>query len=279
MLSAVVNVKNCERYIFKCLKSLARFDDVVVLDNYSTDKTVEIAKQFSNVNIYQCEFQGLGKVRNIAASYAKNDWVFFVDCDEVVEPSLVEILLNYQFIRGNIYEVYRKNYYDQKLIKTSSWGNDWVMRVYHRQDTSFKNQLHDDFVKKLPNIRINGGSLMHFPYDNVAQLIGKMQLYSAFYAEQHYPNKRPQLWMIPFRAIFMFLKCYILKRGFLDGYEGLIISSYNAMGVFSKYIKLYELYYKKNIGLVVHVKSSLSNAELDSLVTKINEQILYYLNI
>lgn len=275
MLSIVVNVKNGERYLEQCLKSLAKFEDVVLLDNYSTDNTIEIAKSFSNVNVQQCPFQGMGKVRNIAASYAKNDWVFFVDCDEVLEPTLVDVLLNYKFQRGNIYNIYRKNYYDQKSIETSSWGNDWIKRLYNRQDTSFaENEVHDNFIDKLPNVKIHGGSMLHFPYECVEQLINKMQFYSTLYARQHYNKKFPKLWTIPFRAFLMFLKCYVLKRGFLDGYEGFVISSYNAMGVFSKYIKLYELYYKKNIGLALHIQATDSINDINMLFKFINNQTL-----
>ncbi|MDD3265890.1 MAG: glycosyltransferase family 2 protein [Burkholderiales bacterium] len=272
MLSICVNVKNGERFLSKALASLSRFDDVVLLDNYSTDKTIEIAKQFTNVRVFQCEFQGMGKVRNIAASHAKNDWILFVDCDEVLEPELVDILLNYNFERGNIYNIYRKNYYDGVIVESSSWGNDWIKRLYNRNDTKFaENQVHDNFIDNLPNIKIHGGSMIHFPYEMVNQLIDKMQFYSTLYAKQHHGKKHPALWLIPFRAFFMFLKCYILKRGFMSGYEGLAISSYNAMGVFSKYIKLHELDYRKKIALAIDI-SSLD--EIEKVAKMVNEQYL-----
>ncbi len=272
MLSICVNVKNGARYLAKSLASLTKFDDVVLLDNYSTDNTLEIAKQFSNVRIFQCEFQGMGKVRNLAASYAKNDWILFVDCDEVLEQELVNILLTFPFEQGNIYNIYRKNYYDGRLVETSSWGNDWIKRLYNRNDTKFaENQVHDNFIDDLPNIRIDGGSMIHFPYEQVSQLIDKMQFYSTLYAKQHHHKKHPKLWMIPFRAFFMFLKCYILKRGFLSGYEGLAISSYNAMGVFSKYIKLYELDFKKKIAVALILERP---EQIASVVSKLNKQTL-----
>lgn len=272
MLSICVNVKNGERFLSKALASLSRFDDVVLLDNYSTDKTIEIAKQFKNVRVFQCEFQGMGKVRNIAASHAKNDWILFVDCDEVLEPELVNILLNYNFERGNIYNIYRKNYYDGVIVESSSWGNDWIKRLYNRNDTKFaENQVHDNFIDNLPNIKIHGGSMIHFPYEMVNQLIDKMQFYSRLYAKQYYGKKRPALWLIPFRTFFMFLKCYILKRGFMSGYEGLAISSYNAMGVFSKYIKLYELDYRKKIALAIDIHSL---NDIEQVYKMVNQQYL-----
>lgn len=272
MLSICVNVKNGDRFLARSLASLSKFSDVVLLDNYSTDSTLEVARQFSNVRIFQCKFEGMGKVRNLVASYARNDWLLFVDCDEVLEPELVDVLLSYNFQRGNIYSIYRKNYYDGVLLETSSWGNDWIKRLYNRNDTRFaENQVHDNFIDKLPNVDIKGGSMIHYPYEQVSQLIDKMQFYSALYAKQHHNKKHPTLWLIPFRAFFMFLKCYVLKRGFMSGYEGLVISSYNAIGVFTKYLKLYELDYRKKIAIAVRFESL---AELQKVATYVNEQYL-----
>jgi len=113
--------------------------------------------------------------------------------------------------------------------------------------------------------------MYHFPYNQVSQLIDKMQFYSTLYAKQYFNKKQPKLYTIPFRAFFMFIKSYILKRGFMDGFEGLVISSYNAMGVFSKYIKVYELYYKRQIALAVMLDDVNS---LDKIIANINEQVL-----
>lgn len=270
MLSICINVKNGERYLRRTLLSVSRFEDVVLLDNYSTDNTVTIAKEFPNVRVYDAPFEGMGKARNLIASYAKYDWVLFVDCDEVLDSSLVEILLNYKFDRGFIYSIYRRNYYDGKLIESSSWGNDWIKRLYNRNDTRFaENQVHDNFIDNLSNIRIKGGFMIHFPYEKISQLIDKMQFYSTLYAEQHYGRKKPKLWTIPFRAFFMFIKCYIIKGGIKDGYEGLIISVYNSVGVWSKYIKLYEKYNKKNIILAFVVDNRL---EIRKVIQDINKQ-------
>lgn len=255
MLSIVINVKNGQRYLSRCLNSLVRFDDVVLLDNFSNDDTLSIAKNYPNVTIYSSPFMGMGKVRNLAASYAKHDWVFFVDCDEILNAELVDCLLNFHFKQKTIYRVRRHNFYDNYCLESSSWENDWVLRLYNRRDTRFmENEVHDSFIMDGLSIdRINMGVMFHFPYENVHGLIDKMQFYSSLYAKQFLGKKQPKLYTLPVRSFFMFIKCYILKRGFLDGYEGLVVSSYNAMGVFSKYIKLYELYYKRKIGLGIRI--------------------------
>lgn len=274
MLSIAVNVKNGEQYLERTLNALSRFSDVVLLDNFSTDKTIEIAKSFPNVRIFEHEFCGMGKVRNMAANYAINDWVLFVDCDEILNQELVDTLLATKYVNGHIYRILRINYYDGYLVDSSSWGNDWILRLYNKTETRFEeNEVHDSFVaNSLKETKLEGGYMYHFPYDRVNKLIDKMQFYSTLYAKQHFGKKTCNLYLLPFRAFMMFFKCYILKRGFMQGYEGLAISSYNAMGVFSKYIKLYELSYKRQIGLAF--KIDVGKDETKNLIQYINEQTL-----
>lgn len=273
MLSIIINVKNGEKYLAECLSSLEKFDDIVLLDNYSTDNTLKIAKSYPKVRVFQEEFTGMGNVRNLAASFALNEWVFFVDCDEIVSSELAETLLNTDFQNGCVYRILRKNYYDNKYIATSSWENDWILRLYNRREIEFaKNQVHDSFEKNnLKEIKLKGGHLYHFPYDKINQLIDKMQFYSTLYANQHFGRKKVRLYALPFRAFMMFIKCYILKQGFRDGYEGFIISCYNAMGVMSKYLKLYELSYKKHIVLRLQITH---DDDLFRIIKQINAQLL-----
>ncbi len=187
---------------------------------------------------------------------------------------MVQTVLSTEFVRGNIYLIKRQNYYANSLVNSSSWENDWIKRLFNRNDTRFvQNEVHDSFEvnDQIKYKKINSGFIYHFPYKTVSELINKMQFYSTLYARQHFNKKTPYLWMIPFRAFFMFIKCYILKRGFLDGFAGFAISSYNAMGVFSKYIKLYELYNNFVLGLAFRVDRL---EELCGFISSINRQNL-----
>lgn len=273
MLSIPINIKNGEKYLERCLNSLYQFEDIILLDNYSTDKTLEIAKNYANVRIFEHEFCGMGKIRNLAAGFAKYDWVFFIDCDEILSPQLAQVLLNLSFEDGCIYAVLRHNFYNNYLIDTSSWGNDWVYRLYNRTQTCFKeHEVHESLVKEgMREQKLGGGCLYHFPYNSINTLIDKMQFYSTLYAQQHYGKKKPHLYSIPFRALIMFIKCYILKGGFKQGFEGLVISSYNAMGVFSKYIKLYELNYQRSVAIALNI-TGYSKDKLLQLLNLINRQ-------
>lgn len=268
MLSIIINVKNGERMLEQVLRLLTVFDDVVLVDNYSTDNTLDIARKFKNTRIYQHEFCGMGKLRNLATSYAKNDWVLVVDCDEVLDYQLVDTLRNMRFTNGCVYALKRHNHYANQWVDSSAWENDWVTRIYNRFETKYTDvDVHEAVVTNgFITKKISPGFIYHFPYTDISGLVSKMQMYSSWYAKQNYLRKKPILSLIPFRAFFMFIKCYILKRGFLDGFEGLAISSYNAIGVFSKYMKLYELYYKCELGLIINVTSLDKMLPLISLI-------------
>lgn len=272
-VSVIINVKNAEHTLNRCLASLYRFSDIVVFDNYSTDTTIEIAATYPGVRIIQHEFCGMGNVRNLAATHAKYAWVFFIDSDEVLHSDLAAALFNLNPVSGSIYSILRRNFYANMWVNSSAWENDWVPRLYNRNETRYTEaQVHEAVIcNNMQLQRIDAGFIYHFPYHNVGGLIDKMQLYSSWYAKEHYLNKRPYLWLIPFRSFFMFIKCYIFKRGFLDGFQGFVISSYNAIGVFSKYIKLYELHNRYFFALALTVDQP---EDLPEIIQRINLQKL-----
>lgn len=273
MLSIAINVKNGAKYLELCLNALHKFDDVVLLDNYSTDNTLEIAKSYTNVRVFQAEFSGMGNLRNIASGFCKHDWVFFVDSDEVVNQELVTRLLNLEFKNGNVYSILRHNYYAGKLVDSSAWENDWINRIYNRLETKYiEYSVHESInVSGMSVVKIENGTIYHFPYEKISELLDKTQFYSTLYAKQNLGKKRANLCMIPFRAIVMFIKCYILKGGVRDGYEGYVVSTFNAIGVLVKYFKLYELEHSQTLGIVINL-DGLNLEEINLLITQINLQ-------
>lgn len=275
MLSIGINVKNGAKHLELCLNALQRFDEIILLDNYSTDNTLEIAKRYPNVKIFQHEFLGMGPLRNMTASFSTNDWIFFVDCDELVSQNLVVALLKFNFVDGYVYSVLRLNYYDNKQVNTSSWGNDWINRIYNRRETNYIDYGVHESVDTTGLIvqKIDAGCIYHFPYDNASALLEKTQLYSTLYAKQNFELKKVNLFTLPFRTFLTFIKCYFLKAGFRDGYEGFIVSSFNAIGVFVKYIKLYELGHRKALTLAIDLPA-LNITRVKLLIDKINAQVL-----
>lgn len=241
-ITVTILAKNSQKYIYECLNSLVKFDEIILLDNGSEDATMEIAKKFKNVKVYESEFIGFGPLKNLALSYATNDWILSVDSDEIFNNTLVDEMLNLQLSDKKIYSILRDNYYNKKLVKCCGWENDFVIRLFNKNTTKFKNkQVHESIMihKDIEIFKLKH-SFKHYSFEQAGELIEKMQKYSTLYAKEHKNKRSSSPAKAFFRALFMFLKNYFFQKGFLYGYIGLLISVSNANGVFYKYIKLYE---------------------------------------
>ncbi len=241
-ISVTIITKNSERYLQRCLEPLREFEEVVILDNGSEDKTIEIASSFPNTKIRTSAFIGFGPLKNLAATFAKYDWILSVDSDEIVARELVEEIKNLTLYKNTIYSIKRENHYNNKLIKCCGWYPDRVLRLYNKNESSYNDKLvHESLIITNNLIIISLESpIKHYAFNDASDLIEKMQLYSTLYATEHKGKKRSSLIKAILRGILTFLQNYIVQRGFLYGYEGLLISISNANGAFYKYIKLYE---------------------------------------
>ena len=240
-ISCVLIVKDAEHTIKKVLESLKVFDDVVVYSNNSTDKTNEIAKSFRNVNLVQGEFLGFGPTKNKAATYASNDWILSLDADEVLGDEFLLNLINLNLDENSLYTILRTNYYKDTQIK-HCWGNDIIVRIYNRTKTSFTNKkVHEKIIDDNFNIEQIDGIVKHYPYSTITDFIVKLDRYSTIFAQDNAGKKNSSPLKAILNAKFSFFKTYFIKKGFLDGYAGLVIAFSHMATNFYKYIKLYEL--------------------------------------
>ena len=246
-ISVTMITKDACRYIEESLGALERFDEVIVLDNGSTDDTIAIAEKFPNVRVFESPFIGFGALKNLAADYAKNQWILSVDSDEIFSPELVDEILSLSLDKSKVYSIIRDNYYRGALIRCCGWENDRVDRLYNKNIVKFNdNKVHESLV--LPEgvgRALLKGRFKHYTYDGTEELIEKMQRYTTLWADDYAGRKSSSPSKAVVRSIFAFSKFYFFKKGFLYGYEGLLISATNANNVFYKYIKLYE----KNLAL------------------------------
>lgn len=241
-ITVIILTKNSQKYIYTCLAALKKFDEIILLDNGSKDATIEIARKFKNVKVYSSEFIGFGPLKNLAISYATHDWILSVDSDEIFDNALVDEILNLDLENQTIYSILRDNYYNKKIIRCCGWNNDFVLRLFNKNTTKFNNkQVHESIIiVKDTKIQKLKNSFKHYSFNNAKELIEKMQNYSSLYAKEYKNKKYSSPSKAIFRALFAFLKNYFFQKGFLYGYEGLLIAISNANGVFYKYIKLYE---------------------------------------
>ena len=239
-ISCVIIAKDAQSTIRDVLNSLKKFEDVVLYSNNSTDKTDEIAKEYDNVNLIQGKFIGFGPTKNKAASFAKNDWILSLDADEVLSDEFIQNLSTLKPQENSVYTILRSNYYKTKQIK-HCWGNDVITRLYNRTNTSFTNKhVHEKIIDTDLTIKELLGRVKHYPYNTISDFIVKLDRYSTIYAEDNAGKKSSSPLKAITNALFSFIKTYIFKRGFLDGYAGLVIAFSHMATNFYKYIKLYE---------------------------------------
>lgn len=242
-ISVVMIVKNGALTIQKSLESLHGFDDVIVYDNGSDDGTLDIVKNFSNVQMIQGDFLGFGETKNKAVSYAKHDWVLILDSDEVVDQELFRTLQNTSLDPNTIYLINFHAFYKEIQIKYCGWNNQKIRRLYNKTKTKFNsNYVHENILDEGMQIKeLKGGNILHYSYHNISDFIIKVDRYSTLFAQNHVGKKSSSPAKAFFNGLYSFIKTYFFKRGFLDGYAGLVIAFSHMATNFYKYIKLYEL--------------------------------------
>jgi len=237
MISVVIIASNSQKYIKECLDSVKEFEVILYLNN-STDDTKKIASKYKNVKIIDGYFDGYGKTKNRAISYASNDWIFVLDSDEVMSEELKEEIMNLHFDNANIcYKVNRKNLFLEEEVKFSGWNPDWIIRLFNKKITKFSDvEVHESILTNNLEIRKLENRIIHYAINDVRDFLLKTYKYSNL--------KRKNLkvyspFFIFFKSLFAFIRVYFLKLGFLDGYKGLVIAVGEFNGVFFKYIVNY----------------------------------------
>jgi glycosyltransferase involved in cell wall biosynthesis len=252
-ISVTLLTKNSQKHLHANLKALQAFEEVVVLDNGSTDTTLDIARQYPNTKIVLSPFIGFGPLKNLAAEHAAHPWILSIDSDEVVSEELTQEIMALDLTDTSVvYSLLRHNFYGQKLIKACGWDNDVVPRLYHKGSTRFAAlPVHEYIQTEGMRVKKLSGTLNHYSYDSISQLINKMNHYTTLFAQENRFRKTSSPAKSYLKGAFSFFRNYMLQRGFLFGYEGLVISFSNASGSFYKYMKLHEENQRLDISLIV----------------------------
>jgi glycosyltransferase involved in cell wall biosynthesis len=241
MISVTLLAKDSQQYLEEVLHALAPFGEVLLYDTGSTDRTLEIASGYPNVRVICAPFIGFGPTHNCASEAAKNDWILSIDSDEVATQEMVRDIANAIPDVHAVYSFPRNNYYNGKFIKWCGWHPDRQMRLYNRTATCFSNaQVHEAIISDGMRVVGLNGPIVHYSYASVADFLTKMQSYSTLFAKQNCGKKSSSPCKAVLHGLFAFLKSYVIKRGFLGGYEGFVISAYNGHTAYYKYLKLYE---------------------------------------
>jgi len=241
-VSLIVITLNEEDNLRRCLESTAGVGEIIVVDSFSSDKTVEIAGNF-NALVYQREFISNAHQKNWAIEKATKEWILILDADESLSPELRDELERELISpRADGYWVRRKNEFMGRNIRFCGWNKDKVLRFFR----SGKGKYNDRFVheKLILNgkVSIFNSYLFHKSYKSVSDYIERMRKYSLWGAKDLY--NKGKFWFpgIIINPLWRFVRMYFLQLGFLEGKAGFVLCSTAAVSVFFKYVYLVELY-------------------------------------
>jgi len=243
-ISACIITFNEERKIERCLRSVAWCDEIVVLDSFSTDRTLEICRRYTD-RVYQNTWLGYVGQRNRIREMAGGPWILFLDSDEEVSPPLREEILA-EFERGTGdtvgYEFPRLVYYIGRWIRHGEWYPDVKLRLFKKtRGRAEGEEPHDKIVVRGPVKRLKN-PVWHYTYDDIRDQMDTLNRFSGITAQQRFVGQRPFRWLdLLVRPGLRFLRAYVLRGGFLDGAHGFMIAVLSAYGAFAKYAKLWEL--------------------------------------
>jgi glycosyltransferase involved in cell wall biosynthesis len=240
-VSIIVTTYNEEKNISRCLEGLSGFGEIVLVDAFSTDQTVEIARGFP-VTLYRRPYESAARQKNWALDRVRNSWVLILDADEALSMDLkheIESLEDTPPLDG--YWIRRDSEYLGRPIRYCGWQRDKVLRFFRRDKGRYDDRaVHEEIA--LQGARgILSGRLFHFPYSALDQHIHKIDEYSSRGAEDYIQSGGRMAFVnMILHPPFRFVRMYVMQRGFLDGRMGFVLSLISSYGVFLKYAKALE---------------------------------------
>ncbi len=244
-ISVTVITKNEEKNISDCLNSVKWADELIVVDSESTDKTVEIAKHFTD-KVFMRKWEGYVPQKRYALSLASNEWVLSLDADERVTPELKEEIINLSPSEYSGFKIRRKNFLMTKEITSCGWEKDFQLRLFKKDKTDLNERLvHEKFITE-GNVGTLKNPMLHYTFESFTDYFNKINRYTSLKSEELLKKKKKiGGWTIFSHSVSAFFAFFFIRRGFKDGVYGLIISFLHSVSTMMNYIKLWELQHKK----------------------------------
>lgn len=240
-ISACIISLNEEAKIEDCLQSLQGVaDEIVLVDSLSTDATKAIAERYG-AKIYDQKFLGHIEQKNLAVSKASYDWILSLDCDERLSAPLREAILAVKSNLGqaHAYRMPRKTFYVYRWLNYC-WYPDFKIRLFDRRSARWGGtNPHDRVEVEGDNIMTLNGDIEHYSFNSIAEHIRTLDNFTEIGAQQILAKNKKVSLLSPFtHGFWTFFKIYVVKRGFMDGYAGLVVSILSGMHAFVKYVKV-----------------------------------------
>jgi glycosyltransferase involved in cell wall biosynthesis len=241
-VSVVIITKNEAKNIAGALESVSWANDVVVVDSGSTDETVEIARRYTD-RVSTRAWEGYGAQKNYATGLATHDWVLSLDADERVSPELAaeirKVMQGRPTMQG--YRIPRTTRYLGRWMRSTDWYPDYQLRLYDRRVGLWNARYVHESVTVDGKVGTLRSELRHYAYDGMPDHLSTINHYTTLAARQMAAEHRRAGWTDLFvHPPLVFLRNYVLRKGFQDGAPGLIVSVMNSYYVFLKFAKLWE---------------------------------------
>jgi glycosyltransferase involved in cell wall biosynthesis len=248
-ITATVITLNEEHNIAAALESLSWADEIIVVDSESADRTVEIARGFTD-RVFVRPWPGYSAQKNFAAEQASHNWIFSLDADERVSGELANEIAQ---LKNSIepeaagFEMSRLTFYLGRWIKHSGWRPDYKLRLYDRKRARWRGDYVHETLEADGKIERLSGDILHYTVRDASEHHLRMDRYTTLAAEQAYSQgRRASLVSLLVSPAVVFLRSYVLKLGFLDGVPGLAIARFAAHYEFLKNLKLWEMRMKRD---------------------------------
>lgn len=242
-LTALVTSFNEETNIRECLEGLRFADETLLVDSFSTDRTLEIARSIPGVRILQRQYFGSAAQKNWAMDQVESPWILIVDADERVPPELAAEIgrILEAGPRADTYFIRRENIMVDRVIRHSGWSTDKVVRLIRRGTARYPNRrVHAD-IPPSGVAPVLSHAMRHVTFRSLSQYLEKLHRYAQWGAADLWRRgRRAGPIELLLRPLWRFFRMYVVQAGFLDGKHGFILCALQAYGVFLKWARVWE---------------------------------------
>jgi glycosyltransferase involved in cell wall biosynthesis len=242
-LTVTVITWNEEERLRPCLESVTWADELVVVDAESADKTVQVAREFTD-RVWVRPWPGFAAQKNFALAQATGEWVLALDADEQVTAELREEVVRILRADGPAdgYAVPRRNFFWGAWVRHGTLYPDWQLRLFRRGKGRFVERAVHESIRVEGRVERLGAPLLHHSYRSLEEFVRRSNRYSTLAAQEWARGGRPiRTPELVLRPLGRFLSMYLLHRGFLDGWRGLLLAALYAHYVFMRTAKAWEL--------------------------------------
>jgi glycosyltransferase involved in cell wall biosynthesis len=242
-VSGIVVTKNEETNICECLESLKWADEIIIVDSNSNDKTIKIAKKYSN-KIYSVEIDNVAEKRKFAIDKSSFDWILFLDADERITPELNSEIINLSVSEASPFGYYinRKNFYLGKWIKHCGLYPDYQLRLFRKDKAKVTDRIvHEGIEIDGPTENLKN-HILHYSCRDLYQMVHKVNYYSTLEAKEHLQNKKHITKVGVFtHSISAFFRIFISRKGYKDKLQGFFVSFSDSITNLLTHLKLLKL--------------------------------------